>query len=492
MTLTNFLGVNKGLLIAPAGHGKTHIIGNCVKMCPDNTIQLILTHTHAGINSLRSKFKKLGILHNKYKIETISGFAQKLVLAYIPQNKIPAQDSKEYFDYIIQESSNLLKLVSVQTIIKNSYHGLFVDEYQDCTVDQHNMIMKLADLMPIHILGDELQGIFSFAGQKVDFTKDLMGFERFDFLTEPWRWKLDGNCEKLGKKILNIRDQLLSTRKSISLVQDEEAHFFVYKYKPIDNGCYSIIKKYLDSIKDKSILIITPTYIDSKSGRLRGGITDRADMRKRMRIEYSFSLLEAIDDKSFYSVAKDIDYLLNTKSRSRTKLSKIYNLLSKLTFNVTELKEWIEPKQNYIKKKRGKNSNLSEELKKCYNTFVNDCSLNSIVCIINFFSNTLCLRPKRPELLHSLSTCMRNAILNNNSVYENMIEYKNRIRHIGKKIDDRCLGTTLLTKGLEFDTVIVVDAHLFSDKRNFYVAISRACKNVIILTENNQINWQDP
>jgi DNA helicase-2/ATP-dependent DNA helicase PcrA len=87
---------------------------------------------------------------------------------------------------------------------------------------------------------------------------------------------------------------------------------------------------------------------------------------------------------------------------------------------------------------------------------------------------------------------MRNAILNNNSVYENMIEYKNRIRHIGKKIDDRCLGTTLLTKGLEFDTVIVVDAHLFSDKRNFYVAISRACKNVIILTENNQINWQDP
>ena len=215
-------------------------------------------------------------------------------------------------------------------------------------------------------------------------------------------------------------------------------------------------------------------------------------MRKRMRIEYSFSLLEAIDDKSFYSVAKDIDYLLNTKSRSRTKLSKIYNLLSKLTFNVTELKEWIEPKQNYIKKKRGKNSNLSEELKKCYNTFVNDCSLNSIVCIINFFSNTLCLRPKRPELLHSLSTCMRNAILNNNSVYENMIEYKNRIRHIGKKIDDRCLGTTLLTKGLEFDTVIVVDAHLFSDKRNFYVAISRACKNVIILTENNQINWQDP
>ncbi len=55
--------------------------------------------------------------------------------------------------------------------------------------------MRFADLMPIHILGDELQGIFSFAGRKVEFNKELADFESFDFLTEPWRWKLNGNCE---------------------------------------------------------------------------------------------------------------------------------------------------------------------------------------------------------------------------------------------------------------------------------------------------------
>ena len=47
----------------------------------------------------------------------------------------------------------------MQAVVKNSFQGVFVDEYQDCTIDQHKMIMRFADLMPIHILGDELQGI---------------------------------------------------------------------------------------------------------------------------------------------------------------------------------------------------------------------------------------------------------------------------------------------------------------------------------------------
>lgn len=487
MTLTDFLKASKGLLLAPAGHGKTHTIGNCVKLCPDNSVQLILTHTHAGIASLRAKFKKLGISNNKYKLETISGFAQRLVFAYVHKDKIPKQEEKGYFDFIIKKSIDLLSLVSVQVVVKTSFQGVFVDEYQDCTIDQHNMIMRLADLMPTHILGDELQGIFSFAGRKVEFNKELADFERFDFLTEPWRWKLNGNCEKLGHKILHIRERLLSNRTSYTLVHDEEAHFFVYEYNPNDNGFYYTIKQHINEIKDSSVLLITPSYWDSGTGRLRGGIIDRADMRKRMGIEHSFALLEAIDDKSFYSVSNDVDNLLKTISRSRNKIRKIYEVLERFTFNVTELKEWIEPKGNYIKHKRGVNQKLSQELDNLCGTFINNISLGNFFLLFNFFYSTLHLRPKRPELLHSLAVCMRNAVSNNKSIYDNMVDYKNRIRQMGKKVEGRCMGTTLLTKGLEFDTVVIVDAHLFSDKKNFYVAISRACKNVVIFTESRRI-----
>lgn len=72
---------------------------------------------------------------NKYKLETISGFAQKIVLAYVSKEKIPEQEAKNYFDYIIEKSTQLLKLSSVQSVVKYSFQGVFVDEYQDCTVD---------------------------------------------------------------------------------------------------------------------------------------------------------------------------------------------------------------------------------------------------------------------------------------------------------------------------------------------------------------------
>ena len=54
--------------------------------------------------------------------------------------------------------------------IKSTYSGLFVDEYQDCTKKQHEIIKILAELIPTRILGDFLQGIFEFNEPTVDLT----------------------------------------------------------------------------------------------------------------------------------------------------------------------------------------------------------------------------------------------------------------------------------------------------------------------------------
>lgn len=72
-------------------------------------------------------------------------------------------------------------------------------------------------------------------------------------------------------------------------------------------------------------------------------------------------------------------------------------------------------------------------------------------------------------------------------LYEAMTQLKNNIRHVGRKIEGRCIGTTLLTKGLEFDTVVLYEAHKFTDAKNFYVAISRARKKLVLITSESQI-----
>ena len=71
-----------------------------------------------------------------------------------------------------------------------------------------------------------------------------------------------------------------------------------------------------------------------------------------------------------------------------------------------------------------------------------------------------------------------------------MNQYKNKIRMSGRKVLGKCIGTTLLTKGLEFDTVIILWANLIRDKRNFYVAISRACKELYIFSNSYNIHLE--
>ena len=70
-----------------------------------------------------------------------------------------------------------------------------------------------------------------------------------------------------------------------------------------------------------------------------------------------------------------------------------------------------------------------------------------------------------------------------------MVLYKNILRRSGRKISGKCIGTTALTKGLEFDTVAILDAHEFTCPKNFYVAVTRASKMLIIFTKDEKFSF---
>ncbi len=69
-------------------------------------------------------------------------------------------------------------------------------------------------------------------------------------------------------------------------------------------------------------------------------------------------------------------------------------------------------------------------------------------------------------------------------------EVQNRIRHAGRKIGYRNIGSTLLIKGLEFDHAVIVDADSLT-RKNLYVAITRPSRTITLLSRSEQLTPAD-
>lgn len=215
MDIDTFLSANKSMVIAPAGFGKTYTIAECIASYRGEKRVLVLTHTHAGIASLKEKFRLKNIPSSAYQLETICGFALNLVKAYhLNKDEIPSlSDAGSLFHFAIEHATKILKALPIKKYLAIKYDHLIVDEYQDCTVGQHQMIMSLSAILHTHILGDPLQGIFDFGREHiVDFSEE--SFKLFNdncqSLEIPWRWNNAGRIA-LGQDLLSIRSKLLST-----------------------------------------------------------------------------------------------------------------------------------------------------------------------------------------------------------------------------------------------------------------------------------------
>lgn len=487
MILTDFINEPKSLLIAAAGHGKTHAIAECVQLCPEGECQLILTHTHAGIASIKAKLNDLGVDAKKYHVETITSFVQQYALAYCKQENLPKPSDKTYFPTIQEKALKVFSNPHVLDVVRLTYNALFVDEYQDCEAVQHAIIMKLGQVLPVHVLGDELQGIFGFVGKLVDFGQDLQGFKRFE-LEKPWRWYKEGNCQALGDKILEWRKKLIAGER-IRLATDCNANVEVrissYEAMLHCREYYQMLRSVIKTYDCESMLILFPSYVDER-GIFKGRISDRVAIKDGFDFGNRFWLAEAIDDRSFYSNAGVIDEVIQriNSPRTRKKEKKIYDLMDGLSFNKTNLDEWFDRNRDcHLKNKRGEDKAKSDKLTAIYNRFLESPSKRGMDELITFFQKDAGMRPKRREVVTSIQHCLRN-YPEDMTVYDAMYETRNAIRRGGRKIQGRCIGTTLLTKGLEFDTVIVLDAHRFEDAKNFYVAISRACKHLVIISKS--------
>lgn len=473
-----FVNGKKTMLLAPAGYGKTHTIVECLKYTTGK--QLILTHTHAGVAAIKEKIKAAGIENRKYHIETICSFAQKYVHAFYTESDIPEQENKNYFPFIIEKASALFNIAQVKKVIEVTYSGLFVDEYQDCLKTQHQMIMVLSNLLPTHILGDHMQGIFNFNGEIVNFDSDIKDFE-ISRLDTPHRWYKNGR-HPLGDSLKTMRASL-EDKQSINLSDYENIkclYFYVVapgditvrdsRYKRLLNG---VINNPNNRSELNSLLILVPNTYE------KSNINKRKRLRAQINYNKSLTLIEAIDDKDLYKVAKNIDKVINSP-KSYMQLKK--NILRHI-FNAKDINNWFS--DNGLKNKTTPQEKMkSYKLKSHLDNFIANPSPFAMLTIIKNLIEKFKFKYGREELLKGIMKALYTATHENTTVYEGMKRHRNVVRRIGRKVTGKCLGTTLLCKGLEFDTVVILDAHEFDCPKHLYVALTRCCKKLIIFTEN--------
>lgn len=493
---SRFVSERKSLLVAPAGYGKTYTLAECIKYTPDEDVQLILTHTHAGIASIKEKIKQQNIPDSKYHIETITGFAQKYVNAFYCGADSPAQeDSKAYYPFIVKQAIELFKKDSVLRIISNTYSGLFVDEYQDCTKSQHLMVMELSKVLPTHVLGDSLQGIMDFGKEQlVDFNEDLNGFVRFPDLETPHRWFQEGNNNNLGEALKEIRTELLKEgQKTIDLKKYGDDILYIVNVKKDD--IYNPESKYLRGLSKlvnnptkepafENLLIIMPEYYQNKVPK--GDVHHRADLKTKIDYSNRLVLLEAFDDKSFYSCSSDIDHIINSYQRLRNINKHIIKDIINPLFYTSFINIWFK-EYSSVRVRQKENKEKSIELKQLFDKCVTIPTNQNILDLLVYLKDDLKFKYKRPELVFSILRALKNSIVENISVSESMISHKNIVRRVGRKINGKCIGTTLLTKGLEFDTVAIMDADKFESAKHLYVALTRASKKLIMFTQNDTL-----
>ena len=188
--LNQILTKENAAIVAPAGHGKTEMITEVVEKASGK--QLVLTHTNSGVYALEDRLRKRGVSTDKFHVSTIASYCQRWCQSYrlnsnfwfeMPRNKT---EICKYYKNLYEGMINLLAQDWVGKILKSTYTGIIVDEYQDCTVEQHRIFLKANDFLPVRVFGDPLQGIFSFAGPLVNWND--LGFEMINIETHPWRW----------------------------------------------------------------------------------------------------------------------------------------------------------------------------------------------------------------------------------------------------------------------------------------------------------------
>jgi DNA helicase-2/ATP-dependent DNA helicase PcrA len=357
-------------------------------------------------------------------------------------------------------AATLLDNAHVRRVVQQSYAGVYVDEYQDCTADQHALIMKLAGILPCRVLGDPLQGIFDFGGQQlVRWEEDVFSaFERLPDLVTPWRWL--GHNEELGQWLLGVRELLLAGAP-IDLA-DAPVEWFERSEETEREVCMAQLRH-----EGQSVVGIRKwaSECHALAKTLKGRFTSMEEMDCRDLLSWS-DRLELSEGTTRASLALEFGRECLTTSMSTTTA-----LIQKLQRGEVPRITARCPAPGLYEALRG----ISEN---------NDLARVSGVLIeVRKQGGPLYRRELWDEMMRALRYRKEGV---GESLKDAAWHCRNITRQSGRREESRSISRTLLIKGLEYDRALVLNADELGAK-NLYVAITRGRRALTIVSRSRVV-----
>lgn len=465
--MQSLLNHASGSVTAPAGCGKTHLIAETLRQ--HNSAQkpiLVLTHTNAGVAALRKRFNKLKISSSSYVVMTLDGWTLRLV-AYFPERskiKIDAlQLNNPRHDYpaIREASINLMKGKHLTSILKANYHSCIIDEYQDCSLEQHQICLGIKEAIPTYILGDPMQAIFGWAGTPIDWNKEVLkDFPSIGVLSTPWRWKNENNTD-LGNWLLKCRTALENGHQ-INLNACPSTVTYVHfpnseDYQHISKICSAKLAE------DENAIIICNARIPSRHQKIASGVPGASVVENA-----DLSALVDFADNFSFDASNAAEKLITFASNTMTGLG-ASNLQNRLKILIS-----------------GTQRKAPTALESLILAFYKERTPQRAVTFLSEASRLSSGRIFRPDVLRG---CIRalNQCAETTDFKDIVRTEREKTRMIGRSIRKRAVGSTLLVKGLEAEVAIIIDTDVLSAK-DLYVAMTRGSRRLIICSTNPILN----
>lgn len=465
----DILSVSRGAVTAPAGCGKTQLIADSLKLQAGEKPALVLTHTNAGKAALETRLANAKVPRDAYRVSTIDSWSIRLISKFpsrsghkpdILQLDNPAND----YPAVRHAAWGLLASGHIADALKATYSRLLVDEYQDCTIPQHQIVGWIADVLPTCVLGDPLQAIFGFREPTVDWIKDVNHhFPSVGELSTPWRWKNAG-ADSLGNWLLESRAHLLA-RRPVDLSNAPAEVTWVRL--PADPNAAHL--KRLEAALTKA-----PT--PQGTVLVIGDSTNPTGQRQVASQTPGATTVEAVDLRDLTAFGRSFD------ATSRAALPALVEFSSALMTNLggAELLRRVESLSKGTARKvatAAEAGALALRVTPSYAT---------ALAAIQAFEDADNVRVYRPEVLHVLKEALRTAAQGECTFGEAVVQARERNRHIGRTVARRAVGSTLLLKGLEADVAVVLNP-ADMDARHLYVALTRGAKRLVVCSVTSML-----